>query len=219
MRDGRAREYQDKNLRGLTCKRLRIDEIGLVDAKDKNVLEAKKGEAGGVWTWTAIDADTKLIPSFYVGGRDAYAERVHARSVGATGQSRAANLGWPQRLPGCGGPSLWLENDFAMLVKHYGPAPERSAARRYRPTECVAPPMGTVASNPNRKTMTPTLLRRPTARPTLSANCRKPLLCAGHLLHALQLHPHSSNASCQPIYGRWRDEISLDNGGCCEDLG
>lgn len=65
-------EYQDTNFRRLTCKRVQVDEIWcFVYAKDKNVPEAKKGAAGSVWTWTAIDADTKLVPSFYVGSRDA----------------------------------------------------------------------------------------------------------------------------------------------------
>src|SRR6266566_5811556 len=66
-------EYQDKTLRNLTCKRLQLDEIwSFVYAKDKNVKGAKAAPngAGDAWTWTAIDADTKLIPSWMVGGRD-----------------------------------------------------------------------------------------------------------------------------------------------------
>ena len=69
-------EYQDRVLRNLTCKRLQIDEIwSFVDAKAKNVGTAKAApeQAGDIWTWTAIDADTRLVPSFYVGNRDAEA--------------------------------------------------------------------------------------------------------------------------------------------------
>src|SRR5438067_7540744 len=65
--------YQDRVFRNLTCKRVQIDEIwAFVYAKQKNVAAAKKApaNAGDVWTWTAIDADTKLIPSWFVGGRD-----------------------------------------------------------------------------------------------------------------------------------------------------
>jgi hypothetical protein len=57
--------YQDRVFRNLTCKRIQVDEIwAFVYAKQKNVASAKKAppEAGDVWTWTAIDADTKLIP-------------------------------------------------------------------------------------------------------------------------------------------------------------
>lgn len=69
-------DYQDRILRGLTCKRVQVDEIwAFVYAKAKNVPNAKSAPqgAGDCWTWMAIDADTKLIPSFYVGARDAYA--------------------------------------------------------------------------------------------------------------------------------------------------
>src|SRR3984957_1004689 len=66
-------EYQYNNLRNLTCKRLQVDEIwSFVYAKAKNVPAEKAGEFGfgDVWTFTAIDADTKLMPSFLVGTRD-----------------------------------------------------------------------------------------------------------------------------------------------------
>ncbi len=70
---GRAcMEYQDKALRNLTCKRIQCDEIWtFCYAKEKNVPENKKGlfGYGDIWTWVAIDADTKLVPSFMVGTR------------------------------------------------------------------------------------------------------------------------------------------------------
>ena len=65
--------------RNLTCKRIQVDEIwAFVYAKQKNVPLAKKAppQAGDVWTWTAIDADTKLIPSWFVGGRDSDAAMI-----------------------------------------------------------------------------------------------------------------------------------------------
>src|SRR5438094_731575 len=57
-----CREYQDAHLRNLACKRLQLDEIwSFVYAKEKNAPLEKKAEgAGDVWTWTAIDADSKL---------------------------------------------------------------------------------------------------------------------------------------------------------------
>lgn len=66
-------DYQDRTMRNLTCKRLQVDEIWAFSyAKAKNVADAKSAPegAGDTWTWMAIDADTKLIPSFYVGKRD-----------------------------------------------------------------------------------------------------------------------------------------------------
>lgn len=66
-------DYQDRMFRDLPRKRLQVDEIwSFVYAKAKNVERPKSApaEAGDIWTWTAIDADTKLIPSWYVGSRD-----------------------------------------------------------------------------------------------------------------------------------------------------
>ena len=66
--------YQDRVFRNLICKRIQVDEIwNFVYAKQKNVPTAKAAPegAGDVWTWTAIDAETKLMPSWFVGGRTA----------------------------------------------------------------------------------------------------------------------------------------------------
>ena len=66
------RRYQDETLRDLTCKRIQVDEIwSFVGMKQKNVPAERKGEfgVGDVWTWTAIDADTKLNVSWLLGDR------------------------------------------------------------------------------------------------------------------------------------------------------
>ena len=66
--------YMDGAMRNLPCKRIQCDEIwSFVYAKEKNVTQkiAEKQVAGSVWTWTAIDADTKLIPCWLIGKRDA----------------------------------------------------------------------------------------------------------------------------------------------------
>jgi IS1 family transposase len=146
--------YQDANLRGLTCKRLQVDEIwSFVYPKDKNVPTAKAAPAGAgsVWTWTAIDADTKLILSFRVGSRDAYDANVFMRNladrltnrVQLTSDGHKAYLDAVERAFGS-------EIDYAMLVKHYGPAPE-GAQRRYSPAECIGATVGTVTGNSDRK--------------------------------------------------------------------
>src|ERR1700739_3685972 len=64
-------KIQDDKMRGLSCKQIEVDEIwGFVGAKRKNA--ARAGQYGDVWTFIALDADTKLIPSFVVGKRDFY---------------------------------------------------------------------------------------------------------------------------------------------------
>src|SRR5712692_1185437 len=65
--------YQDRVFQNLNCRRLQVDELwGFVHAKQKNVPTAKSApeSSGDVWLWVATDADTKLVPSWYVGGRD-----------------------------------------------------------------------------------------------------------------------------------------------------
>ncbi len=64
-------EYQDGALTNLNCKRIECDEIwSFVGAKERHVTEEHPDDYGDLWTWTAIDADTKLVPSWLVGERD-----------------------------------------------------------------------------------------------------------------------------------------------------
>ena len=66
-------EYQDKALRNLTCSKIQVDEIwAFCYAKEKNVPKDKKGQFGygDVWTFAAIDAESKLVPTWHIGNRD-----------------------------------------------------------------------------------------------------------------------------------------------------
>jgi IS1 family transposase len=122
---GRAcSDYQDRAFRNLKCKRLQVDEIwAFCYAKAKNVATAKAAPegAGDIWTWTAIDADTKLIPSFYVGRRDAEAAQNFisdlamrlAHRVQLTSDGHAPYLQAVEE-------SFGADIDYAMLIKHYG---------------------------------------------------------------------------------------------------
>jgi len=133
-------EYQDRMMRNLPCRRLQLDEIwSFVYAKNKNVPEERIGEfgVGDVWTWTAICADTKLVPSWMVGPRDGECARafVHdlagrlAHRVQITSDGHSAYLNAIEDAFGS-------EVDYAMLVKIYGHnGPEEG--KRYSPAECV----------------------------------------------------------------------------------
>jgi IS1 family transposase len=84
---------------GLTCKRIQVDEIwAFVHCKQKNIAKAKAApaDAGDVWTWTAIDADTKLIPTWFVGGRDSDAAIIFMDDLRSTCQPRPTDQRWPQ---------------------------------------------------------------------------------------------------------------------------
>lgn len=156
-------EYQDAHLRNLPCKRVQVDEIwSFVYAKAKNVPTAKAApaEAGDIWTWTAIDAETKLVPSFFVGGRDAFAAHTFMRDL-------ADRLGNRVQLTSDGNKvyldaverAFGSEIDYAMLVKHYGPAPDGNQ-RRYSPAECIGSTIGTVTGAPDRKHVSTSYVER-----------------------------------------------------------
>lgn len=131
-------KYQDTHLRDLPCKTIQCDEIwSFYYAKQKNVPEERQGKFGygDVWTWTAIDADTKLVPSWFVGLRGAGYAFVFIKDL----QNRLANR---VQLT-TDGHKVYLnvvedvfgaDIDYAMLVKLYGQEPSGEA--RYSPARC-----------------------------------------------------------------------------------
>jgi IS1 family transposase len=145
-------DYQDANLRNLPCRRLQCDEIwSFVYSKAKNVPEEHKGELGygDVGTWTAIDAETKLVPCWRVGnrdGREAYhfmkdlASRLSSR-VQLTTDGHKAYL---EAVEGACGADI----DYAMLIKLYGPEPKESE-RRYSSSECIGTEERIVTGSPD----------------------------------------------------------------------
>jgi IS1 family transposase len=145
--------YQDRVFRNLACKRIQVDEIwAFVYAKQKNVPHAKAApaNAGDVWTWTAIDADTKLIPSWFVGGRDSDAAIIFmddlasrlANRVQLTSDGHKAYL---EAVEGAFGGDI----DYAMLVKLYGESPE--AEKRYSPAVCIGAHKTVIEGEPDPK--------------------------------------------------------------------
>jgi IS1 family transposase len=132
--------FQDRTLRNLPCKRLQVDEIwSFVYSKAKNVPADKAGVFGfgDVWTFTAIDADTKLMPSFLVGSRDAGCATEFMQDLAGRLSNRVQLTSDGHR--------MYLQAvedafsgavDFAQLVKVYGAAPEGPEVR-YSPAECL----------------------------------------------------------------------------------
>lgn len=146
-------EYQDQAMRDLPCKRVQCDEIwAFCGMKEKNVPQEHEGELGygDVYTWTALDPDTKLIASFLVGRRDAeyanafigdLASRLKNR-VQLTTDGHKAYLTAVESAFG-------MEIDYAMLVKLYGAAPGVKEQRRYSPAKFSGAVKGTVSGNPD----------------------------------------------------------------------
>jgi IS1 family transposase len=133
--------YQDRVFHSLACKRVQVDECwAFCYAKQKNVtaeIAAKNPFAGDVWTWAAIDADTKLIPSWIVGPRDGVTARIFvsdlagrlADRIQLTSDGLNAYLNAVER-------AFRGDVDYAQLVKVYGDNSE--GQKRYSPPECIS---------------------------------------------------------------------------------
>lgn len=144
-------DYQRRQMRGLHCRRIQVDEIwSFVGAKDRNVAPADKGNGkGDVWTWTAICADTKLIPCFHVGARDAEAARVFLEDLASRLAHRVqlTSDGHKAYLSAVESAFKWNGVDYAMLVKLYGHAEEQ--VRRYSPAEVVGTEKTVIMGKPD----------------------------------------------------------------------
>jgi len=149
---GRAcADYQDKSLRNLPCRRIQADEIwSFCYAKAKNVPESMKGTfgVGDVWTFTAIDADTKLVPSWLVGPRDVGTATEFMRDL-------AGRLANRVQLTTDGLKAyLWAvedafgaDVDFAQLQKIYGQ--EIPGTHRYSPPVVIGTKTDYVTGTPD----------------------------------------------------------------------
>ncbi len=144
-------KYQDEVFRNLPCRRLQCDEIwSFVGAKEKNcTTEMKAKGAGDVWTWVALDADTKLVPCWFIGERHAGAayhfmhdlsQRL-ANRVQLTTDGHRAYLNAVEDAFGA-------NIDYAMLQKIYGAAPE-AAAVRYSPAICMGAKRAVISGKPD----------------------------------------------------------------------
>lgn len=142
--------YHEANVRNVKSSRIQVDEIwSFTYAKQKNVATAKDAPegAGDTWTWTALDADSKMVVSYLVGGRDAeyamwfmddLASRL-ANRVQLTSDGHRAYLDAIEGAFGC-------DVDYAQLVKMYGPT--ITAPGRYSPAECTGAKKVRVMGNP-----------------------------------------------------------------------
>ena len=131
--------YQDTTLRDLPCRRIQVDEIwSFIYAKEKNVARAKSApaEAGDVWTWTAIDAETKLVPSWRIGDRSGetaidFMDDLRSRLANRVQLTSDGLKAYLEAVEGAFGGDV----DYAQLVKIYGDA--KDGEKRYSPPTCV----------------------------------------------------------------------------------
>ena len=121
-------QHHDKVMRNLSCKRI-----------DKNVPTDKQGQFGfgSVWTWVALCADTKIVPSWFVGGRDAGTAFVFMQDLASRLRNRVqlttdGHRAYLSAVEAAFGADI----DYAMLVKMYG-SDNGEPETRYSPAECI----------------------------------------------------------------------------------
>ncbi|MBS1945762.1 MAG: IS1 family transposase [Bacteroidetes bacterium] len=146
---GRACErFHDETVRKVETKRMQCDEIwSFVYAKQKNVPDGMEGQAGDVWTWPALDSDSKLMVSWFVGSRDAQAAYEFLSDVRSRVVTRMqlTTDGHSANLPAVFGEYI----DYAQLVKIYGAPIGAGNERRYSPAECTGIRTAAVTGRPD----------------------------------------------------------------------
>ena len=226
-----ALAYHDEHIRGVKATRVQCDEVwSFVAVKQKNRAGSKRAAdptAGDCWTWTAIEASSKLLISYLVGGRDAeFALMLMddlrgrlANRVQLTTDGHSAYLGAVEETFGA-------DIDYSMLIKLYGEPPASpEAARRYSPSECVGTRKDKITGNPDPRHISTSYVERAnlTMRMAMRRFTRltnafsKKLENHAHMvaLYALwynfvRVHKTSADESSD---GRWdRDPAMVDRG-------
>jgi IS1 family transposase len=155
--------YHDEHVRNLNSRRIQVDEIwSFTYAKQKNVAAAKAAPdwAGDTWTWTAIDADTKLVASWLVGGRDggyaiAFMDDLRERLANRVQLTSDGHKAYLEAVEGAFGGDV----DYAILHKIYGTSPD-SAKGRYSPAECIGTEKHRIEGNPDPKHVSTSYVER-----------------------------------------------------------
>ena len=156
--------YHDTHVRNIRARRVQADEIwSYVGAKAKNATDEQKAAGwGDCWTWTAIDAESKLIVSYLVGQRGPYncyefmkdvssrlANRVQLTTDGLTWYIDAVDH------------AFGIDVDFGMIQKHYGGSPaDASAAVRYSPAKFTSQTKEVITGSPNERHISTSYVER-----------------------------------------------------------
>jgi IS1 family transposase len=154
-------EYHDKHVVGVSARRIQCDEIwSFCYGRDKNVSDEQKSEgAGSLWTWTAIDADSKLIVSYLCGGRDAawamdFIKDVASRLTTRVQITRDGHKAYAEAVEGAVG----MDVDYAMLIKLYESPAQPDT--RYSPGVCIGAESHVVSGKPDVKHISTSYVER-----------------------------------------------------------
>ena len=157
-----CQKYHDEHVLNVASKRVQCDEIwSFIYAKDKNLPEKLQGKygVGSIWTWTALDADSKLMISWLIGNRDAEYAKVFIEDVASRLKNRVqlTTDGLKAYLEAVD-QTFGIDIDFAQLVKLYGKSLE--GEHRYSPAECTGAFKQVVTGDPKAKHISTSYVER-----------------------------------------------------------
>jgi IS1 family transposase len=155
--------HHDAHVRNLKTQRIQCDEIwSFVGAKAKNVPEGKRGQWGDIWTWTAIDADSKLIVGYRVGQRTAIDAYDFMQDVAARLSNRVQLTTDNYKVYlNAVDYAFGVDIDFATLEKTYGSyVVSGAAAHRYTPAKITSMKAATITGSPDRKHVSTSYVER-----------------------------------------------------------
>jgi IS1 family transposase len=144
-------EYHDEHVRGVAAKRIQCDEIwSYVGMKQRNAHHDVPTGMGDAWTWTALDADSKLIVSYLVGQRGVYWAKIFLEDVASRISNRVQLTTDGHKVYVTAVEHAFgVDVDYAMLIKLYGNPPANSPESRYSPKECVGIETKVYRGNPD----------------------------------------------------------------------